>query len=176
MTETCDDCDRPRAGTSRYCSYHKQANRNKPRRCLCGCGQSCSNHSKYASDECRWRVAYDKRKISTFVKCEEPGCNKPRHGRDRYCLDHCKHIGHKTCHSTLEEKQMVIGVHKKQRGATVYYSECSLPDNMSKAKCQKYLSEGAFMPGDKIYLDGVMIEVTPRGIQDDTAKQLKLLV
>jgi hypothetical protein len=96
--------------------------RNTPRLCKCNCGRTCSGRSTYFSDECRWRVAYQKRKLTTFIRCAEDGCQEPRHGRSKYCLIHCRHTGHrprKEQPSDILYKQSLVGVHIQHKAVEI---------------------------------------------------------
>ena len=181
LTYNCAEpgCDQIRIATSRYCGKHKQLHRNELVPCANpDCKSFALKGSSYCSKQCRDKVYYNKSRGAIAVKCAEPGCDENRHGRGQYCLGHCRHTGHraknKLSPSDVRYKESMNGVHKQKRGALVYYQECADPDRMPTYLAKQYLASGAFRPGDRVIMDGITIDITPRLVQTEKARQVEL--
>ena len=133
---------------------------NPGRLCACNCGKLAEGRSKYHNEKCQQRQSRRRDKeryTSDAPRCAEPGCTSARHANGKYCRAHAKHTGHRS----KIEKQFGHGFNAVQRGALVYYVGCAEADRMTKTAAHSYLASGAFLPGDKIVMDGVEIVVTP---------------
>ena len=127
-------CDRPRNGKHLHCNKHRQEFRNNPENpwhkhrkpspdglCLCGCGKPTLPHSAYAGQSCHNRM------------------NRRRKRANEEKVEYYHH-----------NPAIVLGVHAKQRGATVEYHDGGLADHVSAATATRWLVGGMLEPGDTV--------------------------
>jgi hypothetical protein len=79
-------------------------------------------------------------------KCSRPGCDKPRHGRSKYCSRACARWNYNQNRQRYTA-DMMHEVHGKQTGATVHDPLVALPYHISVAEAKKWLQAGQFEKG-----------------------------